>query len=54
MEEILELAEHPNKDHFIIFPVKRTLDWVLPPIRRWNDRYNAEMKDAAPKPIAAS
>ncbi len=45
VREILELAEHPNEEHYKFFPTSPTLDWVLPPIRRWNDRYHAHMTD---------
>lgn len=43
---ILELAENPPDDHYAYFPTSPTLDWVLPPNRRWNNRYKCNMKDA--------
>lgn len=46
VREILELAESPNAERYKMFPTKPTLDWVLPPIRRWHDRYDARMTDA--------
>lgn len=45
IQRILELAEHPNPEHYAFFPVQKDLGWVLPPIRRWNDRYHANMTD---------
>jgi len=30
---------------YIMLPVSRTLDWVLPPVRRWSWKYNAELTD---------
>lgn len=43
--KILELAENPPSDHYAFFPVSKNLDWVLPPVRRWSDRYNAWFSD---------
>lgn len=43
--KILELVENPNESHYAFFPVKRDLNWVLPPLRRWADRYNAYFTD---------
>lgn len=45
-------ADHPetikeilnSKSSFIIAPVNKTLDWVLPPIRRWSLRYHSYMQ----------
>ena len=41
----VELAATPGADkHFVPMP-RRDLDWVLPPIRRWNDQYHSFMRD---------
>lgn len=45
VQSILERAER-REGNYAYFPVQPTLDWVLPPVRRWNDRYHANMKDA--------
>jgi len=45
---ILEKVENPTHDHkpnFLSVPVSKTLDWVLPPLRRWNKNYYAYMSD---------
>jgi radical SAM superfamily enzyme YgiQ (UPF0313 family) len=34
----------PNKDYLFI-PVSRTLDWVLPPVRRWSRKYHSYLTD---------
>lgn len=45
-QRILDLAANPPDDHYAYFPTNPTLDWVLPPLRRWNDRYKCNMRDA--------
>lgn len=45
VKTILETAENPPHNPYIYFPTQPTLDWVMPPIRRWNNRYKCNMKD---------
>ena len=38
------LEEEPYEKHMTV-PISRTLDWVLPPVRRWSGKYNSFLTD---------
>lgn len=43
---IVELANQRSPDRLFVPPTQADLDWVLPPVRRWNLDYHSYMKDA--------
>lgn len=46
VKAIVEAAASMSRlDRLMTVPISRTLDWVLPPIRRWATRYNSHMPD---------
>lgn len=45
IRKILELAEEP-REKLLTLSVSRTLDWVLPPDRRWGLKYKSYMTDS--------
>ncbi len=45
VRQIVALADSKPADNYIFFPTSKTLDWVLPPLRRWNLRYHSYMLD---------
>jgi radical SAM superfamily enzyme YgiQ (UPF0313 family) len=45
VERIVELAERPPDSRHFVTPTRRDLDWVAPPVRRWNLDYHSYMKD---------
>lgn len=47
VETIINLAKTSLPGSHAFFPVSKNLDWVLPPVRRWSDRYNAWFSDVA-------
>lgn len=47
--QIVEAVDNSPKDNYLLFPTNKTLDWVLPPSRKWSYKYNAEMPDATGK-----
>jgi len=47
---IVEQAEMRLDQRIMHVPISKTLDWVLPPIRRWARRYNAQMVDRNGEP----
>ena len=40
-----ERASFPQADRMMYVPTSSTLDWVLPPVRRWAKRYTSHMAD---------
>ena len=45
MKFIFDYIESPPKDKYILLPISKTLDWVLPPDRTWANKYYAYMDD---------
>ena len=45
VERIVSSVAERNGPMYMHFPVSRTLDWVLPPVRRWSNKYRATMTD---------
>lgn len=50
INKILELSQwcysfYPDKSFHLALPVSRTLDWALPPVRRWADKYHSYLYD---------
>jgi radical SAM superfamily enzyme YgiQ (UPF0313 family) len=41
---ILDAAQDP-KQKYIMPPISKTLDWVVPPLRRWAEKYHSYMPD---------
>jgi radical SAM superfamily enzyme YgiQ (UPF0313 family) len=44
-KKIVEAAENPPQYNHLLFPTSKTLDWVLPPSRKWSYKYHAELSD---------
>lgn len=43
---IATIMNHTNGDGYHLFiPVSKTLDWALPPVRRWSGKYNSFLTD---------
>jgi radical SAM superfamily enzyme YgiQ (UPF0313 family) len=42
---LAEIANHDGYEKYIRLPVSRSLDWVLPPNRRWTTNYHSYMTD---------
>jgi radical SAM superfamily enzyme YgiQ (UPF0313 family) len=42
---IVDRAAFPLEDRIMYVPTSPTLDWVLPPVRRWAKRYHSHMPD---------
>ncbi len=45
VKRIIDQAESPAKNPIMFAPTSKTLDWVLPPVRRWARRYHSHMPD---------
>ena len=44
VRKIVELGDNP-KEKYVLFPVAKNLNWVIPPLKRWAHRYHAYMTD---------
>lgn len=42
---ITDILSDVWEDQVYFAPISKTLDWVLPPVRRWSHRYKAELTD---------
>jgi radical SAM superfamily enzyme YgiQ (UPF0313 family) len=42
---ILDAVDNPPPDRHLTVPISRTLDWVLPPVRRWSRKYHSYLTD---------
>lgn len=45
MNKILESLEERPHEKYILLPISKTLDWVLPPARRWAHKYHSYLTD---------
>src|SRR3990167_3768776 len=44
-QAILDALEGKPYEKHLTVPISRTLDWVLPPVRRWSGKYNSFLTD---------
>ena len=47
IKQILSMADLPPDEIYQPFITPGELDWVLPPVRRWDERYTAFLEDRA-------
>lgn len=45
IRKLVEMVDDPLEGQFTNIPISRTLDWVLPPNRRWSTKYHSYMND---------
>lgn len=45
IRKVLDAVESPPPNRHVSIPVSKTLDWVLPPVRRWAGKYSSYLTD---------